>query len=57
MNTDDYFMMEVERERLDKLAEDRIAKGLPLNDDIVLAQSKVVDKLMNEIMAAKKNDE
>jgi len=57
MNTDDCFLLEVERKRLEMLVEDRLKKGQPLNDDIVLAQNKIVDDLVNRIIAADKEYE
>lgn len=47
---DIYAKLNMEKEKLEALAEDRIKRGLPINDEIILAQNKIVDELANRVM-------
>lgn len=47
---DEYDRLEQERETLEALVEDRMRKGLPINDEILLSQNEKVDELLNAIM-------
>ncbi len=54
---DDYLRLEKERKKLEALVEDRMGKGLPINDEILLAQNKIVDELVNSIMRKEESHE
>lgn len=46
---DQYKELEMERERLSQLVEDRLKRGLPINDELILEQNKKVDELLNKL--------